>query len=45
LELLKRHIKNDMPRFLPLCFMMDDALKIMNALKHAWPDDEIKIYL
>jgi len=45
LEPLRRHIEKDMPNFLPLCFMADDAVEIRNALKRAWPEDNVPIYL
>ena len=45
LEPLRRHIEKDMPNFLPSCFMTDDAVEIRSALKRAWPEDNVPIYL
>ena len=45
LEPLKRHIMKDMPTFLPSCFLTDDAAEIKNAIKHAWPEDNVLVYL
>ena len=45
LEPLQRHIDKDMPTFLPLCFLTDDAVEIRNALKRAWLEDEVPVYL
>ena len=45
LEPLRRHIDKDMPTFLPSCFLTDDTAEIQNALKRAWPEDEVPIYL
>ena len=45
LEPLRRHIDKDMPTFLPSCFLIDDAGEIRNALKHAWREDEMLVYL
>ena len=45
LEPLRRHIENDMPSFLPSCFMTDGTPKRKDALKHAWPKDEVLLYL
>ena len=44
LEPLKRHIDKDMSTFLPSCFLTDDAAEIQNALKRAWPEDEVLVY-
>ena len=45
LEPLQRHIDKNMPTFLPSCFLTNDAAKIRNALKRAWPEDEVLVYL
>ena len=45
LEPLRRHIDKDMPTFLSSCFLTDDAAEIRNALKRAWPKDEVPVYL
>ena len=34
-----------MPTFLPSCFLTNDAAEIQNALKRAWPEDEVPVYL
>ena len=34
-----------MPTFLTSCFLIDDVAEIRNALKRAWPEDEVPVYL
>ena len=45
MEPLWRHIDKDMPTFLSSCFLIDDVAEIQNALKLAWPEDEVLVYL
>ena len=45
LEPLRRHIDKEMPTFLSSCFLIHDAVEIENALKRAWPEDEVLVYL
>ena len=45
LEPLRRHLQKDMANFLPSCFIVDDADYQWNAVKQAWPEDEVPIYL
>ena len=45
LEPLRRHLQQHRENFLPSCFIVDDADYQRNAIKRAWPEDEVSIYL
>ncbi|KAG0593276.1 hypothetical protein KC19_1G317700 [Ceratodon purpureus] len=45
LEPLRRNLEGTRLDFLPSCFIVDDAVEQRNALKRAWPESEVLIYL